>query len=299
MDGRIVLKYISFVDEISLKYSYDDNIKHLLYLIVPAFISKYTIYKERVILNTFSEVRIIASDEVNSLNVAYYTSVPTYKDDNITTSKYIIINNYSGISLIMLLDSLVHEFNHAVNSYQKEVLIKDNILYLRTGLTYASYNIPNMDAIGKDDSYVLEEILNTRQTEEIIDIIKSYHDSDGELSNTIYSINSETDSNYKSESYLLENTLLRPILENKTFLSTLNNLRISGDVENIREWFNNICGSQDSYDKLISYLKEIMILEDKYSKQKLFRNSIISKIKDLVIKIMEIVDMFNNNCNYK
>ena len=45
MDERLVHKYISFVDEISNIYQYDGNIKHLLYLIVPAFVTKYTIYK--------------------------------------------------------------------------------------------------------------------------------------------------------------------------------------------------------------------------------------------------------------
>ena len=49
MDSRLVNKYISFVDDISNIYKYDNNIKHLLYLIVPAFVSKYSIYDYMII----------------------------------------------------------------------------------------------------------------------------------------------------------------------------------------------------------------------------------------------------------
>lgn len=300
MDERLVHKYISFVDEISNIYQYDGNIKHLLYLIVPAFVTKYTIYKESLILNTFRNVPIMISHENNDIIQAFYTSIPQHVEDKIVTKKYVVLKNYNRVSLVQLLDNLVHEFNHAVNSYQKEILIKDNTLYLRTGLSYAKYDVNNLEAISKDDSYILEEILNTHQTEEIINYIKSYHDRERiEFNHTVDAINHETDDKYKSSAYYLENTLMRDILNNKTFISTLNNLRITGDVLDISDWFNHITGDNDSYQKLIQYLKEIMNLEEKYSTQKFFKNRTIEKIKDYIRKIMHIIDTFNQNCNYK
>ena len=300
MDERLVHKYISFVDEISNIYQYDGNIKHLLYLIVPAFVTKYSIYKENLVLNTFRNIRIMISNENSATTQAYYTSIPIYDNQNIVTKKYIVIQNYRDISLVQLLDNLVHEFNHAMNSYEKEIILKDNILYLRTGLSYATYSIPSLEAIKKDDSYVLEEILNTNQTEEIVNFIKSYRDSSRmDLNNTIYSLNHETGDKFQSNAYYLENTLMKSILENRTFLSTLNNLRISGDIENIEDWFDNITGRKKSYYQLNQYLLEVMNLEEKFSTQKFFKNRIIQKIRNLIEKILDIISTFNQNCNYK
>ena len=300
MDSRLVDKYISFVDEISNIYGYDNNIKHLLYLIVPAFVTKYSIYREKLIIDAFRNIPIIISKEENNKVEAFYTSVPKYENGNIVTNKYIVINNYKNISLIQLLDNLVHEFNHAVNSYQKEIMIKNDVLYLRTGLTYASYSIPSLNSLNKDDSYVLEEILNTHQTEEIINYIKNYHDDTHiGFNNTISSLNMETDEEYSSKAYYLENYLMKSILDNKTFFSTLNNLRITGDIENIAYWFDNIVGKNNSYAQLILYLKEIINLEGKYDKQKYFKNRTISRMKDYIDKINKIITVFNQNCNYR
>ena len=39
MDSNLVIeKEKDFIDQISDKYEYDDNIRHLLYIIIPAFI---------------------------------------------------------------------------------------------------------------------------------------------------------------------------------------------------------------------------------------------------------------------
>ena len=300
MDERLVRKYVSFVDEISNIYQYDSNIKHLLYLIIPGFVTKYSIYREKLVLDTFRNIPIIISKDNNLTIQAYYTSVPKYKDDNIITQKYIVLNNYEGVSLVQLMDNLVHEFNHAINSYLKEIFIRDDVLFLRTGLTYVRYNLPNLEADDKDSSYVLEEILNTHQTEEIINIIKSSNFSDESIfQNTVYSVNHETDYYYNSDAYYLEKTLLKPILDNKTFISTLNNLRISGDILDIEGWFNNITEDNDSYQKLIIYLNEVMALENKFSNQKFFKNRTIDKIKKIIGKIMDIITIFNQNSHYQ
>lgn len=268
MNSRLVEKYIPFINDLSNKYQYNSNITHLLYLIIPAFISKYSLTKEQLILSTFQNVKIIISPEKDKNIQAYYTSIPSYQENKIVTTKYIIIKNYENISLIQLLDNLVHEFNHAINSYQQEIKIKDNILFLRTGLTFASYTLPNLTPLKKDASYILEEILNTNQTEQIINIIKTYQDtSNFEISNTIYAINNETTSNYTSKSYYLENILFKKILENKTFISTLNNLRITGNIEDIEYWFNNITAIPNSYNLLNNYLENIMESEKKYPQQ--------------------------------
>ena len=300
MNNNLVNKYIPLVDEVSNKYNYNSNIKHLLYLIIPAFITKYTYKEERLIINTFKNTRIIISDKKDKNVQALYSSIPNYTNNNITTTKYITIQNYENISLIQLLDNLVHEFNHAINSYNQETNIKNNILYLRTGLTYATYELPTLKKINRDDNYILEEILNTNQTEQVINIIKNYKDQENtSINNTIYAINNETNQIYTSKSYYLENLLFKKILENKTFISTLNNLRLSGNIEDIESWFDNITGKKNSYNNIILYLKNIMELEKKLQNQKYFKKFTINKIKDFIVKILEIINIFNNNCIYK
>lgn len=300
MDPKLIKKYIPFVNELQHKHQYNTNITHLLYLIIPAFIHKYSLSKEQLILNTFNQIKIIISPKTDKNVQAYYTSIPSYQNNKIITTKYIIIQNYQNISLIQLLDNIVHEFNHAINSYNQEIKIKDNILYLRTGLTNTSYSLPTLTPLKKDSSYILEEILNTNQTEQIINIIKSYHDPiNTEINNTIYSINNETSTNYTSKSYYLENILLKKILENKTFISTLNNLRITGDIDAIEYWFDNITNINKSYQKLNEQLQKISDLEKKLINSKIFKFIIINKIKNNITNVLEIINSFNQNCNYK
>ena len=300
MDPKLIKKYIPFVNELQHKYQYNTNITHLLYLIIPAFIHKYSLAKEQLILNTFNQIKIIISPKTDKNVQAYYTSIPSYQNNKIITTKYIIIQNYQNISLIQLLDNIVHEFNHAINSYNQEIKIKDNILYLRTGLTNTSYSLPTLTPLKKDSSYILEEILNTNQTEQIINIIKSYHDPiNTEINNTIYSINNETSTNYTSKSYYLENILLKKILENKTFISTLNNLRITGDIDAIEYWFDNITNINKSYQKLNEQLQKISDSEKKLINSKIFKFIIINKIKNNITNVLQIINSFNQNCNYK
>lgn len=300
MNEKLIEKYIPFTKELAHKYQYNSNITHLLYLIIPAFISKYSISKEKLILKTFNETKIIISETEHKTIQAYYNSSPSYQENKIITTKFIVIQNYKNISLIQLLDNLVHEFNHAINSYNQEIKTKDNILYLRTGLTFTLYFLPSLTPLKKDSSYILEEILNTNQTEQIINIIKSYHDiTNPEIANTIYAINNETNTNYTSKSYYLENLLFKKILENKTFLSTLNNLRITGNVDDIEYWFNNITNIPNSYQLLNNYLENIMKLEKKLTTTKYFKFRIINKIKNNITNVLNIINTFNQNCNYK
>ena len=300
MNPKLIERYIPFITNLSTKYQYSSNITHLLYLIIPAFISKYSLSKENIILSTFQQTKIIISTKNSKTIAAYYTSIPNYQHNKITTTKYIVIQNYHNISLIQLLDNLVHEFNHAINSYQKEINIQNNILYLRTGLTYSSYSLPDLTPLKKESSYILEEILNTNQTEEIINLIKSYHDpSNEEINNTIYSINSETTATYKSKSYYLENTHFKSILTNKTFISTLNNLRLSGNIQDIENWFNNITNIPNSYQNLNIYLDQFIKLEKELITKKYFKTKIINKMKQNMTKTLEIITTFNQNCTYK
>lgn len=300
MDSNLIIqREKQFIEEISNMYNYDSNIRHLLYIIIPAFIIKYGTQKEKLILNTFKEIKIISSDKQSENVKAYYLSTPKFINNEYKTLKYMVIQNYNKISLIDLLDNLVHEFNHAINSHINEILEKKNYLYLRTGLTYRVYKKIDLSFVRKDSSYILEEIINTKQTSDVINIIKQFNPNNKEIENTIYAINSETTHKYNSNSYYLEGYICKKILENKTFINTLERLRINGEVYDINNWFDNITGREGSYKELIFLLNEIFNLEIEYSKKKMFKSLLLGKIKDESLKVMRIVDTFNNNVNFR
>lgn len=292
--NKLVLKEKSFIDSLCTEYNYHANIRHILYFVIPAFIMRYGIDKEPMILDTFRKVKIIPNKEKDIVNYAFYTSIPYKINNTWHIQEFIVINNFDNNSLLEFIDSLVHEFNHAINSHHKKYKIDNDYLYLRTGLTYGIFNISTAEYIQKDPSYVLEEILNTKQTEEIIDIIKTMDPENILIGSAIYSINSETNTNYKSQAYLLEGYICKQILDNKTFLTTLSNLRLNGNIEEINAWFDSICGKDGSYKLFISYLNEILDLEVKLSHSIFLKNIYVMKIRNLMNKVTSLITLFDS-----
>ncbi len=300
MDSNLVIQQEkAFIDNICDRYNYDNNIRHLLYIIIPAFIIKYGFNKEKLILNAFRDIRIMITNEKRDFVKAFYSSKPILENGEYKTVKYMVLQNYNETNLVDLYDNLVHEFNHAINSYNNEIKVGKNYLYLRTGLTFRVFRKSDLSFVRKDPSYMLEEIINTEQTSDIINIIKGFDQSNPDIANTIYAINSETGHKYNSNSYYLEGYVCKQILENKTFIRTLETLRINGDVYDISKWFDNITGEDGSYKELIKLLNDIYNLELEYSNKKMFRSFTLGKIKDAARSVMRIVDKFNNNVVYR
>lgn len=300
--NNLLNRYKSKVDEISFYYKYPSNISHLLYLIVPAFIIKYGIRNETTILSCFKEVPIVISDNQSKIYQAFYFSKPKQVNGRLETIKGIILNNYQDITLIELLDNLVHEINHAVNSVNNEIATDEDKIYIRTGISSIIYDKKTLTLLSKDKESIIEEVINTKQTEEIINIISSFSNYDitnTEISNTIYSINKTTNNHYKSDAYYLQSIVLKQLIENKTFIKTLEELRFKGHIEEIHNWFDNITGKENSLKELSTILDKILELELELTKKKYFKGRIVNKIKDLNKTALEIVTTFNNNCNYR
>ncbi len=298
-NNMIVYREKPIIDEICDIYHYDDNIRHILYVIIPAFVLKYGYEKESVIINTFKETKIISSNKEDNVRKAYYSSTPCILEGTYKTRKHMVIQNYNNITLIELIDYLVHEFNHAVNSYVNEMKTTVKYIYLRTGLTYRIYQKDTCTFIKKHSSYILEEIINTKQTADIINIIKRLDQSNPIISNTIYAINAETSNTYQSEAYYLQSYVCKEILANRTFISTLEKLRINGEVYEINKWFDDITGQNGSYKDLNELLVEIYNLEIKYLSQKYFKKRTIEKIRYTSDKIIKIINKFNQNVIFK
>ena len=297
--SQILNQEKEFIDQLCKEKNYDENIRHLLYVIIPAFIMKYGIAKEKLILNTFETVSIKRTNEKEKYIKAYYVSTPQEINGEYKSKKHIVIENYQEIQLVDLLDNLVHEFNHAVNSYKNEIRTTKNYIYLRTGLTCRIFQKSNLQFVKKENSYILEEIINTHQTSDIINIIKGIKSENRDIQNTIYAINSETESTYSSNSYYLQSYICKEILNNRTFIKTLENLRLTGEVYDIEKWFDDITGEEKSYQILNQSLEEVYRLEEKYVEQKLWKSFTLRKIRSISQRMLRIVEQFNNNVNFR
>lgn len=302
---EVLNRYLKFVDNLSIKFNYNNNIRHVLYIIVPSFIIKYGIKNERKILNIFENTKIIINETKNNYNIASFNRKIIKTNNSYQLDKKIILYKYNKIPLIDLIDSIIHEFNHAINSFNNEITIDNKYIYLRSGIVYTKYEKLTLNKILDDsNSIVLEEILNTIQTENIINIILSFsHYKDKikniEIINMLYALSNEVNSKYTSKAYKLQTFISRELVKNSTFISTINQLRFSGHVLDIHNWFDDITGKANSYNKLCNKLSDISKLEQKYIKARWLKKYILYKIKVMLNEITTIIESFNNNCLYK
>ena len=301
-------KYIEIINNLSTKYNYPSNIRHVLYLIIPAFVIKYGIKEERNILSCFENIPIYISDVENKRCTAYFNRRLHSKiEDGLTkyySSKEIVINNYHGSSLIELIDNLVHEFNHAVNSITNEVKWNEDEISLRTGLSYIHFYKDDINKVkSRSKDIILEEIINTKQTESIIDIINSFNNysiDNIEFSNTLYSLKHDIDtSGYKSNAYFLQSYICKELMKNKTFIPTVENLRFKGNIDDIEKWFDDITGTSGSYKKLTVLLDEILKMEAELINVKFFKKFKINNIRAKSREVLDIINTFDKNCIYR
>lgn len=301
-------RYIDFINNLCEKNDYLVNIKHVLYLIIPAFVVKYGIKEEKNILSCFEKVPIYIGNYKNNSEIAYFNrKIYSKQEEGIIkyyTHKEIVINDYHGASLIDLIDSVVHEFNHAINSIVNEIKWNDEEISLRTGLSYINFFKNDINKVkSKTKDITLEEIINTTQTESIINIINSFNNykiDNEEIKNTLYSLKNDIDANgYKSNAYYFQGYICKELMNNKTFIPTIENLRYKGNVDDIETWFDNITNMQGSYNKLTNLLDEILKDESKLANVKWFKKLKINKIIAKSREVLNIVKMFDNNCIYK
>ncbi len=290
-------KYITLNDKICDKYNYHTNIKHLLYLIIPAFVIKYGVKEEKTILDVFMNTEIIITNETMGNVYALFERRLIKEDNNYYTKKNIKVFYFEKASLVNLLDSLIHEFNHSINSINNEIKVLDNKVYVRTGLSYTCY-----EEEGKQANVVLEEVLNIKETEQIMDIINSfgnYEINNEEFSNFLYSLKNEINGKYNSNAYGYITSLCKDLINNKTFINTITNLRYRGLVDDIESWFDTIAGV-GSYNKFNKYLIDILNIDRSLSNAKWYnKNSKINKAHKISRDVSDIISEFNKNTIYK
>ena len=301
--NSLIDRYVSFVDKISNKYHYESNIKHLLYLIVPAFVIKYDIKNENQILRCFDEIPITVTGTENKNITASFSRILIKKNSGYETKKFILLNEYKTADLINMLDNIIHEYNHAINSINYEISYDDEYVKVRTGLSYILYDKKSLKPLRKSKEVALEEIINTAQTSEIINIINSFNKEEIdniEFNNVLYSLRNDIGKDiFESDAYEYDSLITKELIKNKTFTPTITKLRYKGLIEDIPSLFDNVIGKDGEYKRLNELLTEIHNLEYKYMDATLFKNRILNEIRNKSRMVLNIINDYDNKCIYK
>ena len=294
----LIDKYYSVVNEICDHNGYSDNIRHLLYVIMPAFVVKYGSINEKTIIDCFKETLILVGDSEDSGVEAFFDRKLFSYDQKYFSKKYIVINGLNKSEYIYLIDSIVHEFNHSLNSIKNEIVINGDVIFLRTGLSY----IKGVDnKFEKTKSYILEEIVNTKQSEEIISIIYNliYNGNNSDVKGFLETVKKEKNQvNFKSNAYKFYMDCCRELIDNKTFIKNVEVYRLNGDIDEIELFFDGITGIKGSYNELNGLLFDTDELIKKYDKS-IFPYIIRKGIRNNLDKIRRIITSFCSSTVYK
>jgi len=289
-------KYQNFTSK--LNYELDKDISYLLPIIILAFVLKYGLNNETLILKILTDIKINVSSIIDEQKLAYYKREIILINNKLFLKKEIVINKSKYKRTGSLLDSIIHEINHVINSYNNEIEEVDNLIYLRSGISYSIFKKENNKiTLFKTSNKILEEVINSKQTEEIIDIINSfskYNEFILEIDNILYSLNQEMKNNYKSNAYYLEKEIVKDLLNNKSFFVSISNFRLKGNIKDIYSWFDSITNKENSFIDLNNLLDNLYEKELDYSltKFKILKNLKLIKIKNLINEIKKYTSLF-------
>ena len=273
-----------FVENISIKYAYSDEVRELLSQIIPKMILYYGEDKAEIILNAIQSCPImICNDGENIYDLLFkegfintsidsdytvsnddlkrssgvYTSVPEliYDDE---TNKYIVksvrrivgLSNYFKYDEINHIAILVHELGHLVKSYVDEYIIIDDVLISRSGLIVSTYrlshdgNVVSMKLID-EKSVGIEEGTNSLDEK---NIMSSYFDN-----------------SYKVEGYVLVTEVARVLVDNFDLKKDIHDAQFFATKNNLIEKYNSM-STEYSYQRLDILVDETIRLEyEKFS----------------------------------
>ena len=100
--------YVPVVDNICSDLGYDNNIKHLLYIVIPTFIAKYGSKNEPTILKCFKNVKISIKEHEKNVTATFSRSL-VKENDGYKTNKYVSVNPFTESSIAEILDNLIHD----------------------------------------------------------------------------------------------------------------------------------------------------------------------------------------------
>ncbi len=291
--------YLLAKQTVSSKYS-----NHVYYplLVVGLFslLEKYKDYEE-LVLSLFQSAEIVIEEDSMSKilarlsisfvnheeenNVYAMTSglssgenIVLFQDGDMIPTKRapLVICSSLYLSPTIVLNIFLHEMNHLIKgSIQSFYFHKDgNQTYYacRTGLHthYYHYDKDTGNLWENDDFNILDEVINTIQSTELVEHVFSLKDivMDEEIQNYLASLSV----NEAKKDFGYENVtrLLRPLWEDEMFREIIESHIVDGNISFIIGWYEEIMG-KDSFDALSLALEIIDEANQKNRRGKKYR----------------------------
>ncbi len=263
-----------FLNKLKEKYSYDEKTIKALSLIIPSMINYYGEEYRNIILSaifnceivpcnshqTISKVlnerkltKLVGTSSVSDIDIkrAESTYIPNIEiiyneelnsyeitkiDRVITTSHTFNYDSLKGIEI------LTHALCHLVKSYDNEFTINENVLTIRSGLSYEKRKIVydngniTLDFI-EDYGKSLEEGFTLLDTEKIVSNV--YHNE------------------YKCYDYETVYTIAMILKDRYKFKSNINSHELQGDIDTFKKEYD-----KDTFDKLNTECDKCLIMEN-------------------------------------
>ena len=193
----------------------------------------------------------------------------------------------SNCNNTILLNTFIHEFNHLVKSSVNSLETLDTEYSIRSGISYYRCRYDSKGDILYEYNYydTLDEAINVIETTEMMKSIELIESSDWTIKEYIDSL----DNLDKDFGYTLCVSLIRPLWDNPTFRSLIEDNILEGNIENIITSFDNTL-KEGSFVKLAEYLEDLDFTEG-FNKNK-------NKINRLKNNIRKMVSMYNEKTSY-
>ena len=264
----------TFLDKLKNKYNYDNKTIKALSLVIPSVINYYGEEYEETILNSIFNCEIIPCKKnetiqgiLNKRKLTSFTGssfcididrkraesvyIPNikiiYNEENNTyeikkIDRIIVTSHTFNYDSLKGLEILTHVICHLVKSYKNEIVIDENIVTIRSGLSYEKRKIINDGSnifleLIEDYGKALEEGFNLYDSEVIV--------------SSIYS------DKYKCYDYDSVYTVATILKEKYHLQNEINEYEIEGDIEGFKKKYN-----ADIINKLSSLCDNCLVMEN-------------------------------------
>lgn len=251
---------MTLIEDIKIKNDLNNEEYELLKIAYELFCAYY---KDKTLIeNVFKNIPLFIKKEKGKVKALYARRIYK-KGKDIRTKAKIVIRKNDINDLNDLLDEVVHEYNEAINTYNNELDIDNNQVVARRGLELKV--MTKRLKTNKIFNTLLEEVINAYQSEEILSLLK---DDDFNIENNVNTVK------YRKESFLIKD-----LLNNSSFMKSLNQARLTGNIKEFEQTIYDKFKVKNFLFKLNNLLEESNSLEKSFKKKEIFKFIIKRKLE--------------------
>ena len=225
--------------------------------IIHAFLDTEIIYSTESVVDALKKYTNNTSDKIEMLAESNALGFFYYDFDSIgIMQRKIFFFEICVYSYGEILECIVHEINHVVNSMNEVRVDGDDYISIRTGLSNSIFHV---DGTIVQEKKALEEVYNALQTCDIIDCIFSfaqYDIKDPNIRESIERLKSDHQYGYRCQGYSLLTPIFKPLYDCDRFNLVVRESRLEGTLDKIELAFDSEAG-EGAYKLLGEYFDEL------------------------------------------